>query len=40
MEEAIQTSYRSIKQQVKDIVEEEKIRIASDPQLQHLLNLR
>ena len=40
MEQAIQTNYRSIKQQVKDIVEEEKIRIASDPQLQHLLNLR
>lgn len=40
MESAIQTNYRAIKEQVKKIVAEEKMRIAADPELRHLLDLK
>ena len=40
MESAIQDNYRTIKEQVKRIVVEEKKRISEDPHLRHLLNLK
>ena len=40
MEQAIQSNYRTIKEQVKKIVAEEKMRIAGDPELRHLLDLK
>ena len=40
MRSAIQTNYRAIKEQVKKIVAEEKMRIAADPELRHLLDLK
>ncbi len=40
MESAIQNNYRTIKEQVKRIVAEEKMRIAADPELRHLLDLK
>lgn len=40
MESAIQNNYRAIKEQVKRIVAEEKMRIAADPELRHLLDLK
>ena len=38
MEQQIQANYRQIKQDIVELVENELIRIESDPELKHLLS--
>jgi hypothetical protein len=39
MEQQIQANYRQIKQDIVELVENELIRIESDPALKHLLDI-